>query len=225
MQLYYHPVSTTSRPILLFAEDNGIKLDYVLVDLFTGAHLKDDYLAVNPCAQVPVLKDGDFVLTESSAVLKYLADLVGSSAYPTDLKQRARVNERMDWLNTGLYRDLGYGLIYPQCLPNYKWEDEGVQKATLQRAKEKAKRWLTILDTCYIGPRNDYVCGNTLTIADYLGMGMLTLGEVIHLNYSAYPNVTRWLNKMKSRPNYAKTHEGFYTYFVGPYKDAKFEGL
>ena len=36
MKLYYHPVSTTSRPVVLFATESGIDLDYQLVDLFTG---------------------------------------------------------------------------------------------------------------------------------------------------------------------------------------------
>src|SRR5215831_15684913 len=100
MKLYYHPVSTTSRPIVLFANESGIDLDYQIVDLFTGAQYQPDYAAINPSSQVPVLEDGDFRLTESSAILKYLADKIVSPAYPTDLRKRARVNERMDWLNT-----------------------------------------------------------------------------------------------------------------------------
>ena len=40
MKLYYHPVSTTSRPVVLFAMDNGIALDYQVVDLMTGEHLQ-----------------------------------------------------------------------------------------------------------------------------------------------------------------------------------------
>src|SRR4029079_17101653 len=83
LKLYYHPVSTTCRPIMLFAAESGIKLDLALVDLFTGAHYKPDFLAVNPSPQVPVLDDGDFRLTESSAILKYLAEKVNSPAYPT----------------------------------------------------------------------------------------------------------------------------------------------
>ena len=81
-----------------------------VVDLLTGEHLKEPYAAINPSRLVPVLEDGDFRLTESSAILKYLADKVGSPAYPKDLQKRARVNEMMDWLNTGFYRDFGYGL-------------------------------------------------------------------------------------------------------------------
>src|SRR6478736_1082679 len=84
MKLYYHPVSTVSRPVVLFAADSGIPLDYQVVDLMKGEHMQDAYGAVNPSRLVPVLKDGDFRLTESSAILKYLADKVDSPAYPKD---------------------------------------------------------------------------------------------------------------------------------------------
>src|SRR5262245_54816221 len=83
VKLYYHPVSTTSRPVVLFATESGIDLEYQIVDLFTGEQYKPEYSAVNPSHQVPVLEDGDFRLTESSAILKYLADKVRSPAYPT----------------------------------------------------------------------------------------------------------------------------------------------
>ncbi len=224
MKLYFHPVSTTSRPIMLLAADDGIELDYEVVDLFTGAHQQPTYTDINPSQQVPVLEDDGLRLTESSAILKYLAEKSGSKSYPSDLRQRARVNEIMDWFNTGLYRELGYGVIYPQTLPNYKREDAAVQAAHIAWGREKARRWLGILDKDIIGA-NAHVCGNQLTIADYLGIGMLSLGEVIHLDYSEWKNVSRWISTMKARPTWGKVNEGFYTYFVGPYKDASFERL
>ena len=63
MKFFYHPVSTTCRPILLFAAESRIELELQLVDLFKGEHLGDPYAAVNPSRQVPVLEDGDFRLT------------------------------------------------------------------------------------------------------------------------------------------------------------------
>ena len=57
----------------------------------TGEHMKPAYAAINPNRLVPVLEDGDFRLTESSAILKYLADKIDSPAYPKDLQEaRAR---------------------------------------------------------------------------------------------------------------------------------------
>jgi len=221
MKLYYHPVSTTSRPIMLLAADESIPLDYELVDLMTGGHLQPPFSAINPCQQVPVLEDGDFRLTESSAILKFLADKAGSAAYPADLRERARINERMDWFNTGFYRELGYGVIYPQIFPNYRREDAAVQSAHLAWGCEKTRRWLTILDQHILGS-NAYVCGDRLTIADYLGIGMLTLGEVTRFDYAQWKNLSRWIARMKDRPSWAPVHEIFYAHFVAAYKDASF---
>ena len=225
MKLYYHPVSTTCRPIVLLAADENIELEYHLVDLFKGEHMKPEFLAINPSHAVPVLEDGDFHLSEGSAILKYLAEKTGSRTYPADPRKRARVNQLMDWFNTGLYRDLGYGLIYTQALPPFKYSDDKVQAAVIARSKEAARGWLKILDENLIGPRNAYLGGNEITLADYLGAAYLTAGEVIRLDYSAYPNICRWLASMKARPNWAKANEGFYAHFVTPYKDAPFEGL
>ena len=225
MKFYYHPVSTTCRPVLQLAAESGITLDLQVVDLFKGEHLGAPYSAINPSRQVPVLEDGDFRLTECSAILKYLADSASSPAYPRDLKKRGRVNELMDWFNTGLYRDLGYNLIYPQVLPHHKRADEKVQAGVLAWGREKSRSWLKVLDENLIGPRNAFVGGDAITLADYLGAAYLTLGEVIRLDYAPWPNVVRWLATMKARPSWTKVNEGFYAHFVAPYATASFEGL
>ena len=209
MKLYYHPISNTSRPILLFSADHDLDLTLQVVDLFTGEHTKDAYAAINPSRMVPVLEDGDFRLTECSAILKYLADKIGSPAYPKDLKQRARVNERMDWFNTQFYRDWGYGLIYPQLFPHLKREDAKVQEAVVAWGKEKSKVWLQVLNDHWIGPNRKYLCGDQLTIADYFGAAITTAGELIHCDFSAYPNISRWLDTFKAGPNYPKIYETF----------------
>src|SRR5262247_429549 len=152
MKLHFHPVSTASRPVVLFCAEAKIAYDPVIVDLMSGEHMKEPFLTLNPSHMVPVLEDGDFRLTESSAILKYLADKVHSPAYPSDLRQRARVNERMDWLNTGFYRDFSYGFLYPQIFPFMKRPDDKVQAGTLAWGKDKALTWLKVLDGSLIGP-------------------------------------------------------------------------
>ena len=57
MKIYYHPASTTSRPLVLFAEENGVKVDFQVVDLFTGEHYQPPYEAVNPNRLMPTLED------------------------------------------------------------------------------------------------------------------------------------------------------------------------
>jgi glutathione S-transferase len=198
MKLYYHPVSTTCRPIMLLAAEQGIPLEMQVVDLFTGEHTKPPYGAINPNHLVPVLEDGDFRLTESSAIMKYLADKSGSPLYPEDLQQRARVNERMDWINTQLAREFCYGMVFPQIFPHHKRPTDEVQAATLQWGKAHAQGWLKVLDEHILGPGNNYLCGDTLTIADLFAAAFLTVGEVVGCNFAGYPNVQRWLARMKA---------------------------
>ena len=224
MKLYMHPVSMTSRPVRLFAAESGISMDEQVVDLMTGEHYKEPYASLNPNRLVPMLEDGDLRLTESSAILKYLADKVGSPAYPKDLKQRAKVNEMMDWLNTNFYREYAYNLIYPQLFPHMKRPDPAVQKATLEWGKERAKGWLQILNDHWIGPKNQYLCGNQITIADYLGAAFVTLGEIVKCDFSPYPNVQRWLGNMKKLKSWPKVNEVF-DGFKASVKDQQFAAL
>jgi glutathione S-transferase len=225
MKLYYHPASTTSRPLMLFAADNSVELDYQNVDLFTGEHTQSVFTAINPNQAVPVLEDGDFRLTESSAILKYLADKVGSPAYPTDLRRRSRVNERMDWFNTTLSRELCYGFVYPQVLPHHKRSDHHLHGGLLAWHRPNVLRWLQVLDEKWIGPDNRYVCGNEITLADYLGVAMITLGEAVRIDYSRWPNVYGWIGRMKDRPSWDSVNEIFYRAFVQPYAEIRFEAL
>jgi glutathione S-transferase len=204
-----HPVSMTSRPVRLFLAEHKMAVDEEIVDLFTGAHLQPPYASINPNSLVPMLEDGDLKLTESSAILKYLADKIGSADYPKDLKQRAKVNEMMDWLNTNFYREWAYNLCYPQLFPHLKRRSDEAQAATLEHGKENAKRWLKVLNDHWIGPKNNYLCGNEITIADYFGACLVTLGEVVGVDFSPYPNVKRWLDAMKKLPSWPKVNEAF----------------
>ncbi|MCZ7658341.1 MAG: glutathione S-transferase family protein [Xanthobacteraceae bacterium] len=159
MKLYMHPVSMTSRPVRLFVAEKGLKVDEEVVDLFTGAHHQEPYASLNPNRLVPMIEDDGFRLTESSAILKYLAEKHNLPEYPKDLKARARVNEMMDWFNTNFYRDYAYGLAYPQLFPHHKRRSDEAHAATIEWGRENAKRWLQILNDHWIGPDKPYLCG------------------------------------------------------------------
>ena len=206
MKLHFHPASTASRPVVLFLEEAKIQYQPVVVDLMTGEHTKDAFAKLNPSKQVPVLEDEDFILTESSAILKYLGDKFNTPAYPKDLRQRARVNERMDWFNTNHYREWGYHLIYPQVFPHHLRKPEEVQKATLQWGLEKTEQWIKILDQNVIGSHK-YLCGDQITIADYFGAEILSAGELIGASFKRFPNVDRWLGTMHALPSWKKVNE------------------
>ena len=106
-----------------------------------------------------------------------------------------------------------------------KRSDETVQAGTIAHGREKALGWLKCLDEHLIGPRNQYVCGDTISLADYQGSIMAISVEAIGGNLNGYPNISRWLGHMKALKSWASVNEAFYTYMVTPNKGKAFAGL
>ena len=71
------------------------------------------------------------------------------------------------------------------------------------------QRWLPVLNDHFLGPNNQYLTGNTITIADYFGACLVTLGELIGYDLSPYPNITRWLDNMKKLKSWPQVNEVF----------------
>ena len=222
MKLYMHPVSTASRPVRLFIAEKNIPVTEQVIDITKGEHYKDEYAAINPSRMVPTLEDGDMRLSESSAILKYLASKTEAPEYPRDLKKRAKVDEAMDWFNTQFYRDFAYGLLYPQVFPNHKRPTDEQHSGTIAWGKEKAKNWFSVLDKHFLGDK-PYVTGD-ISIADYFGACIVTAGELIGCTYEGFPNVQSWLGNMKQLESWPQINEVMYG-FAGSMKGKAFESL
>ena len=164
----------------------------------------------NPNRLVPTLDDEGFILTESSAILKYLAEKFDLPSYPKDVKKRAKVNELMDWFNTHFYHDYGYAVVYPQIYPHHKRPSEEVQKGTIAWGKELTKNWLKVLNDHWLGKGNKYVAGDEITIADYFGAALLTCGDPIRTKFDDYPNVVAWLKRMEKTAHWSKCNEALW---------------
>ena len=212
MKLYTFPASPGCRPIAMFIADQGLKVEEQIVDLMNGEQYGPAFTAINPNNQVPVLEDGDFRLTECSAILKYLADVANSPAYPKDLKARARVNATMDWINTSLYPAFGHNLCYPQVLAHVKWEDPAAQSLVLSKGQTRSRKLLDVMNTSMLGETNPYLCGDKLSIADYMAAGILSLGELTACDFSPWPNVQRWYRRMEAMPNWQSANAPLYAW-------------
>jgi glutathione S-transferase len=73
MKLYMNAMSPNVRRVRLTAAVLGMDLEEKKLDFTKGEHKNPEYLALNPNGAVPALVDGDFVLTESRAIMQYLA--------------------------------------------------------------------------------------------------------------------------------------------------------
>ena len=209
MRLYAHKMSTTSRPILMFCQEQDVKFELMVIDLASGEHKQENFRQINPNGMVPVLDDGGFVLTESSAILKYLAEKYASPTYPTELKSRARINEIMDWFNTQFYREIAYHVTYPQVFPNQARPTEVENRSIINWGLERLIPLLEVLDGGWhmLMADGPYLTGADITIADYLGVELLACGDLIGINWSRYEKIEGWLTTMQNRPAWADVHE------------------
>lgn len=211
MKLYTFDGSPTSRIVLLFCAEEGIEFEKVDIDLLSGAHLSESFKKLNPCGFVPVLEDGDLRLTESSAILKYLADKHESKTYPRELKRRAKIHEVMDWLNTSLYRVMAYSFIYPQLYAHHRHEPDAANSATIAWGRERTRQYLELLEQHWLGDRR-FLCGDELTLADFFGAPLLGQFDLVRTDLARLPNVARWMGRMRELKSWNAVHDMHHGY-------------
>lgn len=191
MELYADPVGTTSRAVLALIQYENIAVTVHNVSLMKGEHHQPPLSELNPNRLVPVLVDENFVLTESSAILRYLARVHDSSTYPEDSRRAARIDELIAWFESNFYKDFGYQYIYPQLMPHHRRPD-GANPTTVEWGRARSQRWLEVLDTYFLRECGPFLMGPTPSIADFHGVSILSLGELVRCRLEPYSNLIRW---------------------------------
>jgi glutathione S-transferase len=97
MKLYDFPFSPSCRKVRAVAYELAIPLEHVHVDLLRGGGRTAAHLALNPNGRVPVIQDGDFVLRESTAILRYLAAFRENALVPTTARGAADMERWLAW--------------------------------------------------------------------------------------------------------------------------------
>ncbi|KAK4422620.1 Glutathione S-transferase T1 [Sesamum alatum] len=112
LKLYVDRLSQPSRAVLIFCKVNGIEFEEVSIQLGKKQHRSPQYAEINPMKQVPAIVHGDLKLSESHAILIYLASAfpgVAEHWYPADVHKRAKIHSVLDWHHSNLRRgSLGY---------------------------------------------------------------------------------------------------------------------
>ncbi|XP_076165361.1 glutathione S-transferase 1-1-like [Ptiloglossa arizonensis] len=199
VDLYYAPMSSPCRAVLLAAEAIGFPLNLKEINLLEGENLTPEYEQINPQKTVPFLLDGDYKLSESRAIMSYLADQYGKNdrLYPKTPTGLALVNQR-------LHFDIG--TLYKAVKDYYYPVAFGKTKDYNPEQYEKLKGAFEVLDSFLEG--QDYIAGRNLTIADLALATTVSTAEVLDFEIDNYSNVARWMEKIKkSAPGYRKAND------------------
>ncbi len=189
MQLFGHPLSGNSHRVQAYLDILGVDYEFVTVDLPNGAHKKPDFLAMNPLGQVPVLKDGDLVLRDSTAILIYLAETYDTAKawLPTDPKGRAQVQE---WLSNAV-NEIMSGPFVVRAIKVFGMPGDA------EAAKAKTAALFDALFEPHLTGRN-WLVGNAPTLADiacYSYVARVTEGD---FDLGAYPAISAWLMRVEA---------------------------
>ena len=154
------------------------------------------FLKLNPHGKVPVLRDGETVVWESNAIVRYLAAAYCAGAiWPQDPAARANADQWMEWAQTRLYPDSNR-LFWLSVRTPEADQDHGKISATL----EKLKGYYDILERQLEG--RDYVAGNQLTIADIPTGATLYRYFELDIERPHLPNIRAWYDRLCARQAY-----------------------
>lgn len=190
LQLYFFPMacSLASRIALM---ESGIEARYRLVDIWTKKVREDDsdFRAVSPKGAVPVLllESGER-LTESAAVLQYIADIkpeAGLAPPPGDL-DRYRLQEWLSFVGTEIHKAF--------LFPTFWYKDDAAKAA----ARERIGTTLSVVAD-HLADRNHLV-GDRFTVADgYLAWALLLLRHA-GVDVANWPTLAEYLARVRTRP-------------------------
>ena len=202
LKVYGNQISSPSNKVRYVANYLNLDYDFEEVDLRGGAQRKPEYLAMNPAGKVPVIRDGEFTLFESNAIIRYLARREKSDIYPDELKARALTDQWMD-----------FGSIHVGgAMSRIFWNKVIVHRIGQQPDESSLKTgesWLgnqlPILNT-RLG-QTAYLAGKTLTLADFCLLATIDPIDICQIDLKPYRALNEWREKLKTQDFYQKCHK------------------
>jgi glutathione S-transferase len=191
--------SSNVRKALWIAEEVGVPYETKDAGGAFGLVNEAEYRAMNPNGRIPMIEDGDFVLWESNAIVRYLAAQYGteSGLYLTDPKARAQADKWMDWTTSTIaapFSPVFWGVLRtPADKQDWDAINQGVK--TLHGLLAVADDALS---------RQPWLSGEAF------GMGDIPLGSFAYawfempIERPPLPYLQAWYERLKTRPAYRK---------------------
>ena len=204
IKLYYHPISFPSLGPVFAAEAMGVTYEKEVVDLQAGQQSSPEYLEINPYGKVPAMKNGDFTMSESAAIMRYLARKAGSEFYPDNIEAQAEIDQWMDFVNHHI-RSAVARVQFNRFVAPMIGAD--IDESSVQTGLGFLETNLPIIEKRL--SENAFLCGDTMTLADIALIAALEPEKTARLDLSAYPKLSAWLGTRRTETFYTNVHSHF----------------
>jgi glutathione S-transferase len=187
------------QKVLWLAGELGLTHQHIEAGGDFGGLDDPEFRALNPHGLVPVLRDGEVVVWESHAILRYLAARYGAEPFwSPDPARRATADGWMDWSQTALQPAFLTGVFWGGYRTPEALRDEQAVAAALERTHRLMARLEAQLE------RRDYLLGEALSLADIPVGTHLYRYFGMEIDRPALPCVEAWYERLKARPAYAE---------------------
>ena len=202
MKLYVNSMSPNVRRVRLTAVVLGLRLDEKNVDLAKSEQKEPEFLALNPNGAVPTLVDGDFVLSESRAIMQYLASTKPESGLlPRDEQARADVTRWQFWDSSHFSPQLGTLAFQRVVKPRMGIGEPDASK--VEEALTNFRRFAAVLNKRLDG--REYVVGDSLTLADLTLASSLMYAKESEVPLAEFPNIQAWFSRISDMDAWTQT--------------------
>jgi glutathione S-transferase len=178
----------------------GIAYDWVEIDILAGESRTDDFLAINPNGQVPVLQvASEGALDQSNAILIYLAEMAGSDLIPADALARAQM---MAWLFWEQYNHEASIAVRRFRKAYLGLPDEEIDPQLLTKGYAALQRMETALDG------QSWICGVNMTLADIALVAYTRVAHEGGFDLARFPRVVGWIARTETELKIPHAREG-----------------
>lgn len=191
LTLHYAP-QTISIAVAITLEEVGLAYDAVAVDFASGAQAKEPYLSVNPKGRVPALVTAAGTLTETGAILEFIAETSGQLIPDTPMAT-ARMREVMFYLASTMH------VNHAHKMRGHRWADQqsSFDDMTAKVPETMAASCVYLEEMLALDP---FVTKDFSLADPYLFMVLSWVpGDGVDL--AAYPKLSAFVDMMKTRPS------------------------
>jgi glutathione S-transferase len=198
VRLYLFPPSSRVLGIVALKNHLGLDCDLNPIDLGRGNHLAPEYLAFNPNGKMPTLKDGEFVLWESNAILFYMAaKRPESGLWPSDLHGQADVLRWLAW-ESAHWDAESCGMVAFEKGSKAVLGLGAPDPAFIARGEQNFVRFAAVLDDQLKG--RAWLIGERLTIADFSIGAFVPTAARLGLPLARFSEIGRWYEGLAALP-------------------------
>lgn len=211
MILYGSSMSPFVRKVLAFAAEKGIELELRTVGI---GDQDPDFRAASPFGKMPAFTDGDFGISDSSAIIAYLdAVKPEPNLIPTEAKARARCVWWEEFADT-MVMDCGRRLFFNRVVAPMFLKRPGDLEAADQAEREMLPPLLDYLEG-QVPDAGGFLVENRITLADLaVASPFANLTRHLNIDISSHPRTCAWLDTILARPSLARWIEKEAAFFA-----------